>query len=81
MFIGCVIDEGANFTQDSGHGWATPPNAATSSGPSVSVAGGNQVNSGVGTLTFAPTLNVAVAWAAFIVGFRPLSGGGFLAIL
>jgi hypothetical protein len=72
LFVGAVgnsTDGGTIVvTQDSGHGWAFPPNT---DGVVTVIAGGNQVNSGVGTKVFAPTLNQSTPWAASVVGFFP----------
>lgn len=52
-------------TQDTGDGWAAPPVAQTLD------IGGNQVNAGTGTLTYAPTLSGTSVWGAIIVAFKP----------
>lgn len=80
LFIGCITASDITstaivFTQDTGNGWAAPPNAASVTGvgpPAFSLreAGGNQVNSGIGALTFAPTLGSSLPWAAFVFGFK-----------
>ena len=62
----------ATFTQDTGNGWAAPPNLGPTgtSGPTISIGGGSQLNSGSGTKTFAPTIG-AVTYAIYVVGFKP----------
>lgn len=77
LFIGFLGTRGnTTYTQDSGNGWATPPNDAASAGTTAGarIDGGNQVNAGTGTLTFAPTLSGANVWATIICGFKPSSG-------
>jgi hypothetical protein len=81
LFVAAVsYDTGTSFTQDSGHGWATPPNQGSSESQ-AQVAGGSQINSGVGALTFAPSLGAPANWAAFVVGFKPNSARGMLLVL
>jgi hypothetical protein len=65
LFVGGT-SSGFAVTQDTGHGWAFPPNAD----PSNFVAGGNQVNAGTGTKIFSPTYSSAGAWAQNIIGFK-----------
>lgn len=68
------------FTQDSGNGWAAPPDmigyTSTNLGSAfVSIAGGNQVNAGSGTKTFNPTTSpVGARTAIFIAGFKAAGG-------
>jgi len=73
-FVAFVASQGlASFTNDSGNGW-TQTNAQVQSGSGTSnrgVSEGDQVNSGVGTKTYAPTLGTSAFWSAFIVGFKP----------
>lgn len=70
-FVGGPGNSGT-YTQDSGNGWATPFDDSKSGTLSTDsrVSGGNQVNSGTGTLTFAPTLGASSAWWAAIIGFK-----------
>lgn len=58
------------FTQDTTHGWATPPTASDAAG--ASVMGGNQVNAGTSAITFSPTITSG-AWDAAIYGFLALA--------
>jgi hypothetical protein len=68
-----------DFIQDSGHGWAAPPNYTeinpngSTLGPYYADAGGSQVNSGTGELTFTPTVNFSAGttFAEAILGFEP----------
>jgi hypothetical protein len=73
MFLAFIGFAGVStsFTQDSGHGWATPPNSVITAG-NGNLAGGSQVNAGSGAITFAPTLGASVAWVAFIIGLEPM---------
>lgn len=68
---GCV------YTQDSTHSFTTPF-VAVDTPASVQKAvtgGGNVLNAGTGTTTFAPTLsNSSARWAEWIIGLQP--GGG-----
>jgi len=60
------------FTQDTTHGWATPPTAVNST--SHHIDGGTQVNTGTGTKIFAPSgSDVNTHYAAWILGFEPAS--------
>lgn len=75
-------NDAGTFTQDTTNGWAAPPNSLFgSAGPTIGSSGGNQVNAGTGTKTFAPTIS-NTSWAAAIVGFKAPSspptafGGG-----
>jgi hypothetical protein len=69
LFIG-IAGAGGNAapSQDTGNGWASPPNSVGNSGPLV--IGGNQVNSGTGTKTYAPTLDKSQNWAAVVFAFK-----------
>ena len=63
------------FSQDSGNGWAAPPTSIylhSTLGDSFENDGGNQVNAGVGTKSFAPGNSslTTVYYAAFILGFK-----------
>lgn len=74
LFISGVTWPGATgdaFTQDSGHNWVAPFTYEHTVSFS-NCAGGNQVNSGTGTITFAPTIP-SHGWAAFVVGFKQAS--------
>ncbi len=77
LFVACLISQSntQTYTQDSGNGWAAPFDTngfdGTNLGSNVVwVAGGNQVNSGTGTKTFAPTMSILARWAAIVVGFK-----------
>lgn len=58
------------FTQDTAHGFSTPPFAfvVTNAG----VAGGTKINAGTAIATYAPTISVSRQWAAIIAAFKPL---------
>lgn len=60
--------QSGTFTQDTGNGWSTPPNADT--GTNAQLGAGSQINTGTGTKTFAPTLGTARTWATIIAGFK-----------
>lgn len=67
MFIGALgyLNGTATFTQDSGHGWAAPPNPVT-----FFIGAGSQINSGTAAKTYSPTLSAAVNWADAVLGFQ-----------
>ena len=72
LFVAAVIFGGNHsFTQDTGHGWATPFNESASGATSTDacVDGGNQINPGTGTKIYAPTIN-NIDWAALICAFK-----------
>lgn len=82
LFIGAVASQQNTqlFTQDTGNGWGAPPDAigftASNLGSAFAcIGGGNQVNAGTGTKTYAPTFSVGCRWAAFICGFKAATGG------
>lgn len=77
LFVGVLgvgiteaTDEG--FNQDTGNGWAAPPNRRfnTDGTRGGSVEGGTLVNAGTGTKTYAPTTNVSQNWGIIITGFK-----------
>lgn len=71
LFLGWIgWDSSATFTQASG--WAAPFNTTGEAGSNANGAGGNQVNSGTGTLTFNPTLSGSPDWAIIVAGFKPV---------
>ena len=78
LFIATVGWPNATLTQDSGHGWASPPAQGSST---ANVAGGNQINSTAAALTFSPALGSAQSWAAFVIGFKPATRPGMFAVL
>lgn len=65
----------SNFTVNAGNGWsASPDQVASGTGSTDSQSiGGNQVNAGTGSNTFAVT-GPNKEWAAFIAAFSPASG-------
>lgn len=68
LFVGGIGVNGTEtFTQDSGHGWSSPPNSSGSTFPAF---GGAQVNAGTGTKIFAPTLSASNLWGINVVGFK-----------
>jgi hypothetical protein len=67
LFVAGIGEGGSTFTQDSGHGWTSPPNVDSNN----NVAGGKQVNAGTGTKIFAPTLGASTTWAVNVLGFKP----------
>jgi hypothetical protein len=79
LFVAATPRAGAiggpdSFTQDTGHGWAAPFNDVGGNGGADSrVSGGNQVNSGTGAITYAPTYGTAHSQCALICAFKPLA--------
>jgi hypothetical protein len=71
LFIGVIgwTNSAAIFTQDSGNGWAAPPNNSGATGAEA-IAGGSQVNVGTGTKTYAPTFSGAASLVEQVVGFQ-----------
>lgn len=70
LFVG-VLFQGASvssYTQDTGNGWAVPPISIV--GTNAAVSGGTQVNSGVSTKTFQPSVSGLSYYASEIVGFK-----------
>lgn len=66
MFVAFYGDANSgSFTQDTGNGWASPPNSTTTT--AVRVAGGSQLNSGTGAKTYAPTVSAKNNWAIAIL--------------
>jgi hypothetical protein len=57
------------ITQDTTHGWASPPNESDVPS-SLKVAGGTQVNAGTGTKIYSPSISTS-GWSATVVGFKP----------
>jgi hypothetical protein len=80
LFVGAVLQGivgTLSFTQDAANGWAVPPNEADDT-TSALAAGGNQINAGTGTKTFAPTLGSGTpsnGVVSLIVGFKVAAGG------
>lgn len=71
LFVGALWSKaGGTFTQDSGNSWAIPFNQGGATA-ATQVNGGNQVNAGSGTKTFAPTLSSSVPWSTGVWGFKP----------
>lgn len=71
--LGAISAAGLTITQDTGHGWAFPPNTGSQAdgfGSLVFASGGTQVNAGTGTKIFAPTLNAARPWGILVAGFK-----------
>ncbi len=70
LFVGALwyTQTGGAFTQDTGHGWAIPPNAATTT--NCQAAGGSQVNAGTGTKIFNPTVAAGSDYAIGTYGFK-----------
>lgn len=78
MFIAAVSSYATSmgWTQDSTNAsWATPPNNVNPI-TAPGIAGGHVINSGTGTLTYAPSITNK-AWAEVIVAFKPAVGGFF----
>lgn len=74
LFIGALLfTSGSPQTFSQGSGFTTPPDEVMSGtlGSDARVDGGNLINSGTGTETYAPTLTLARSLAIFIVGFKP----------
>ena len=73
LFVAGTVAAAASsptMTQDTGHGWAFPPNAVSNTF-SETLGGGTQVNSGTGTKIFNPSFSpTAVAQLTAIVGFK-----------
>lgn len=78
LFLGVLGSRGSSgtFTQDTGVAWATPPTEGTSGtgNGAARVNGGVFVNTGTGTLTYAPTTTVSGAYAVLIFGFKVAGG-------
>lgn len=78
LFVGFIAQQQNTqlFAQDTVNGWAAPPDmigfTAVNLGSAFAcIAGGNQVNAGTGTKTFAPvTAPVGARTAIFIAGFK-----------
>lgn len=81
LFVACLgrnNPTGAVFSQDTTHGWATPPNAASegSGSPHSGINGGSQVNAGTSTISWQPTFNTGANSGSIVAGFKPDTGGG-----
>lgn len=74
LFVAAVAQRGSSgtFTQDTTNSWAAPFNEASSgtANGDARINGGNQVNGGAGTITYAPSYTVTSPWAAFVAGFK-----------
>lgn len=73
--VHAITSTGGTYVQDTGNGWSAPYSTSNASyGPTSKnlIGGGNQVNSGTGTKTFAPTGLVAFQGMQ-VIGFKPLS--------
>ncbi len=72
--LGADASQTFTFTQDTTHGWATPPDYIIQGplGPGIfsATGGGSQINAGTGTKIFSPTINVGVLWGEIVVGFK-----------
>jgi hypothetical protein len=69
LFVAAVFRKGSTtFTQDTTHGWAAPPNPASSS--THGSAGGSQVNAGTGTKIYSPTLGTSLVNCQIVAGFK-----------
>lgn len=66
----CSWGSTTQWTQDTGNGWAAPFNPTGNAGFSILFLGGSQVNSGVGTITYAPTRSGALQCGLIITGFK-----------
>lgn len=77
LFVTAFFNQKSGYTIDSGNGWATPF-TYTRNGNGDGVGGGNQVNNGTGTQTFAPTTGSTDTWNTTIVGFKPAAGASRL---
>jgi hypothetical protein len=74
LFVGFSGDsKGKTWTQDTGHGWASPPDTFTTgiSSKDTTGIGGYQANAGTGTIVYAPTLAALGTITTIIVGFKP----------
>lgn len=62
----------STFTQDTTHGWLSPPPIEANPGGTspAQLDGGTQINSGTGTITFAPTITSATQWAIGVTAFK-----------
>ncbi|HET8921344.1 MAG TPA: hypothetical protein VFN27_16915 [Xanthobacteraceae bacterium] len=61
------------YTQDTAHGFGTPPvTASLSNATPAEIDGGSQINSGASAVTFAPTIGSATQWSIGITGFRAI---------
>lgn len=72
LFAACSGNRATStFTQDTGNGWSTPFDSAGAAVPtSVLFGGGNFINSGTGTKTYAPTMGSSSSWADIITSFK-----------
>lgn len=71
LLVACTYwSSAATYTQDTTHSWSSPF-ASNTVGSVKGLAGGNQVNSGVGTTIYNPTLSFASPTAQIVVGFKP----------
>ena len=71
------------LSTDTGHGWATPPDLIQYTNIQSGI-GGEQVNSGSGTIVFAPgTGGYAPGWGEITLGFKPVAvaGGNYQSLL
>src|SRR5258706_2245004 len=76
LFIGMVSATTlvSSFTQDSTNAaWASPPGQVSIAAPPL--GGGNVVNAGAGTRTYAPTFGTTDTWAALIMGVQGTVSG------
>jgi hypothetical protein len=72
LFIGFSSENNVRvYTQAAG--WTSPPTLVNAAIPFT--IGGNQTNSGVGTLTYNPTLAIGAQWMAAVIAYKPLIVG------
>ncbi len=57
------------FTQDTGHGWSTP--FSYTNGSYGGLAGGYEINTGTGTIKWAPSFSTRCYQSAVMAGFKP----------
>jgi hypothetical protein len=68
----------SSFTQDTTNAsWGTSPPAGSISNTAPVLGVGFVVNTGLGTLTYAPTFGTSDAWAATIIGYPPDTAAQF----
>ena len=68
--VGWNAGAGDTFSQDVANGaYAFPPDVLITSGSSNGIGGGFLINSGISSVTYAPTLNNSRPWAAIIQAF------------
>lgn len=72
LFVGNAFWKGnATYTQDSGHGWSGQPDPVNNA--TMGMDGGSQVNAGVGTIIFSPTISVSLVNCQILAGFKAVA--------